>query len=120
MPLPFGLSPLEAKILDDRLHLSDCIAQVLSPPEDDPLDGFAPEDTEAVCDRLLHRDWLGALAINQQLAHAVLEDAVAGNTFGPRHHDASPQKRSAIAKAGHSLAEKVSEVVGHRVTFSMD
>jgi hypothetical protein len=49
----------------------------------------------------------------------VLADCVEGSTYygASDGGDLSPQRMAAIARAGESLARKVSEVVGRRVVF---
>lgn len=105
-----SLKPLERDILKHRLS-GGTISEVLAE------EGYAEQDVEEVEAMLLKGNYASAYARDKDIANAVLQDAVEGNTYLGSASAESNQKQAAIYRAGESLAEKVGRLIGKKVTF---
>lgn len=103
------LTPLEQEILNHRLDVPDAIADAL--PE------YSNVDVADVADFLLASEVDKARAINEQLMYDVLADAVSGSVYLGASSEESEMKQSTIARAGNSLARKISAYIGRKVEF---
>lgn len=102
------LTTLEHEILQHRLVIGDCIAGCFL--ADDCQWTF--DEIVDVADLLANGDLDGAVAMNQELAFAVLQDAVEGSTYlGAAIGNVSDHKFAAIERAGESLADKVGRFI---------
>lgn len=104
-----NLTPLEREILNHRLEAPDCIAECLD-AETESVDRIAAE--------FIKGNFNAGFAIDRTLAEKILEDAVDGSTYlGAAIDNVSPQRERAIYRVGCSLAQKVSELIGRRVSY---
>ncbi len=99
-PFPIRLTSLETIILDHRLTVPDALADALE--EEFPN---AEGNITDIADVLFLRDWAKAISINENIAKAVLADAVNGSTYYAL--SITEYELNAIYRAGVSLANKV-------------
>ncbi len=112
MPLPVKLTKLENEILAHRLEAPDCLAEAI---EESNVD---PDSVETVCAMLLDGEYEDALEFDRKATLEVLADAVEGSTYlGTELGNGRPQKERAILRAGESLADKLSSVVGRKLVY---
>lgn len=81
------LTELEREILNHRLEVGDCIAEVLTADDRDAgregvdAQGYHWDDIEAVAHFLHVGRWQHALDINEGIVREVLWEAIDGNTY---------------------------------------
>lgn len=126
------LTALQVEILDHRLEVSDCVADALGEWMDKDgaiRSGWSADEVVEHCEwlqRLLAEKYRGGVidlsrcfAVNPGLTVDVLRDCVEGSTFLCDMDDyVSAAKARGIRRSADELAEKISALIGQRVSMT--